>query len=107
MAYFYLGLAIICEVIGTTFLKTTNGFTVLLPSIAVALGYGAAFYFLSLSLQTIPVGIAYAVWAGMGIVLISLVSWLVYEQRLDIGAIIGMILIIAGVVVVKLFSKMA
>lgn len=107
MDYFYLGLAIVCEVIGTTFLKTTNGFTVLVPSIVVALGYGAAFYFLSLSLQTIPVGIAYAVWAGLGIVLISLVSWLVNQQRLDIGAIVGITLIIVGVVVVKLFSKMA
>lgn len=105
MTYIYLILAIISEVFATTFLKATQGFTVLLPSLAVLAGYGLAFYFLSLTLTQIPVGIAYAIWSGLGIVLISLSGWIIYHQRLDAAAILGLSLIIAGVVCIKLFSK--
>lgn len=103
MVYVYLIIAIVSEVFGTTFLKAT----VLLPTLAVVCGYGLAFYFLSLSLSSIPVGIAYAVWSGLGVVLISLMGWLVYGQRLDFGAMLGILLIVSGVVVLKLCSKMA
>lgn len=107
MVYVYLIIAIVSEVFGTTFLKASQGFTVLLPTLAVVCGYGLAFYFLSLSLSSIPVGIAYAVWSGLGVVLISLMGWLVYGQRLDFGAMFGILLIVSGVVVLKLCSKMA
>lgn len=107
MVYVYLIIAIVSEVFGTTFLKASQGFTVLLPTLAVVCGYGLAFYFLSLSLSSIPVGIAYAVWSGLGVVLISLMGWLVYRQRLDFGAMLGILLIVSGVVVLKLCSKMA
>lgn len=107
MVYVYLIIAIVSEVFGTTFLKASQGFTVLLPTLAVVCGYGLAFYFLSLSLSSIPVGIAYAVWSGLGVVLISLMGWLVYGQRLDFGAMLGILLIVSGVVVLKLCSKMA
>ena len=107
MVYVYLIIAIVSEVFGTTFLKASQGFTVLLPTLAVVCGYGLAFYFLSLSLSSIPVGIAYAVWSGLGVVLISLMGRLVYGQRLDFGAMLGILLIVSGVVVLKLCSKMA
>lgn len=107
MVYVYLIIAIVSEVFGTTFLKASQGFTVLLPTFAVVCGYSLAFYFLSLSLSSIPVGIAYAVWSGLGVVLISLMGWLVYGQRLDLGAILGILLIVSGVVVLKLCSKTA
>ena len=107
MVYVYLIIAIVSEVFGTTFLKASQGFTVLLPTLAVVCGYGLAFYFLSLSLSSIPVGIAYAVWSGLGVVLISLMGWRVYGQRLDFGAMLGILLIVSGVVVLKLCSKMA
>ena len=107
MVYVYLIIAIVSEVFGTTFLKASQGFTVLLPTLAVVCGYGLAFYFLSLSLSSIPVGIAYAVWSGLGVVLISLMGWLVYGQRLDFGAMLGILLIVSGVVVLKLCSKMS
>ena len=107
MVYVYLIIAIVSEVFGTTFLKASQGFTVLLPTLAVVCGYGLAFYFLSLSLSSIPVGIAYAVWSGLGVVLISLMGWLVYGPRLDFGAMLGILLIVSGVVVLKLCSKMA
>ena len=99
-----LGFAIISEVIATSALKSTEGFTKLWPSILVLLGYSAAFYFLSLTLDTIPIGVAYAVWSGIGIAGIALVSVLFFDQRLDAAAIIGMGLIVAGVVVLRLFS---
>lgn len=105
MVYFYLLIAIICEVIATTSLKAANGFTVLVPSIIVVASYACAFYFLSLSLSTIPLGIAYSIWAGLGIVFISILSYFIYNQSLDFAAILGMGLIICGVVVIKLFSK--
>ncbi len=107
MGYLYLAIAIIAEVVATSALKASEGFTKLVPSIIVGVGYGAAFYFLSLVLKVIPVGIAYAVWAGLGIVLVAIVAAIVFEQIPDWPAIIGMILIISGVVVINVFSKTA
>jgi small multidrug resistance pump len=100
-----LALAIISEVIATSFLKASAGFTRPLPSMAVVAGYASAFYFLSLTLEVIPVGIAYAVWAGVGVVLITLIGWLFLKQPLDAPAIIGMTMIVGGVVVINLFSR--
>lgn len=106
-AYLYLLIAIVAEVIATSALKSADGFTNPGPSMIVALGYAVAFYFLSLVLRTIPVGIAYAVWAGLGIVLIVLVGRFAFNQAPDVAAVIGMGLIVAGVVVINLFSKTA
>ena len=105
IAYLYLGVAILAEVIATTALRAADGFTQLWPSIISVVGYVVAFYFLSLTLRTMPVGIAYAIWSGVGIVLISLAGWLLYRQLLDLPAIVGMGLIMAGVIVINLFSK--
>lgn len=99
-----LTLAIFSEVVATSSLKSTEGFTKLLPSLIVLVGYGAAFYFLSLTLDTIPVGVAYAVWSGVGVAGIALISVFFLDQRLDAAALIGMGLIVAGVVVLRLFS---
>lgn len=107
MPWAYLLLAIVAEVIGTLALKASEGFTKPIPSLIVFISYAAAFYFLSLTLKTVPVGIIYAVWSGVGIVLISLVGWIAFGQVLDAGAMIGMGLIIAGVVVINLFSQAA
>ena len=106
-AWMMLGLAIVAEVIGTTALKASESFTKLAPSLIVVVGYGVAFYCLSLVLKSVPVGIAYAVWSGLGIVLITAVAWLLYGQRIDLAGLIGMGLIIAGVVVLNVFSKAA
>lgn len=105
MHWLYLAIAIVAEVIATSMLKSTDSFTRLAPSLVVAAGYGIAFYFLTLTLKTVPVGVAYAVWSGVGIVLVALVAWLWHKQTLDLPAIIGMALIIAGVLVMNLFSK--
>ena len=105
MHYFYLALAVLGEVIGTSFLKATEDFTKLWPSLIVVVGYGAAFYFLTLSLKVIPVGIAYATWSGIGIVLVTVISIFLYKQVPDWPAIIGMAMIIGGVVIMQLFSK--
>lgn len=102
-----LAIAIVAEVIGTTALKASDGFTRLWPSAVVVVGYGVSFYCLSLVLRSIPVGITYAVWSGLGIVLISLVAFAVYGQRIDTAGLIGMGLIIAGVLVLNLFSNSA
>ena len=104
-AWLVLGTAIVAEVIGTSALKASEGFTRLLPSVVVVLGYAVAFYCLSLVLKTVPVGIAYAVWSGLGIVLITLVAFVVYGQKIDLPGLIGMGLIVAGVVVLNVFSK--
>ena len=101
----YLGLAIVSEVIATASLKSTEGFTRLMPSIVVLMGYSAAFYFLSLTLDTIPIGVAYAVWSGVGVATITLVSFLVYDQKIDAAGLLGIGLIVAGVVVLRLFSE--
>ena len=103
--WMFLALAIFSEVIATTSLKSTEGFTKLVPSIIVVIGYTAAFYFVSLTLDTLPVGIVYAIWSGVGIALVAIISVIVLDQKLDAGAVIGMVLIIAGVVVMRVFSK--
>ena len=105
MPFVYLAIAILAEVIGTSALKASNGFTVWLPSTVVVAAYGVSFYFLSLALRAIPVGVAYAIWSGVGIVLISAIGWALFKQRLDTAAIIGIGLIMAGVVVIQLFSS--
>jgi small multidrug resistance pump len=105
MGYVYLLIAIVAEVIGTSALKAAEGFTRPVPSLVVVAGYGAAFYFLGLVLRTIPVGIAYAIWAGLGIVLITLVGMVAFRQAPDLPAVLGMGLIIAGVLVIHLFSR--
>jgi small multidrug resistance pump len=104
-AYAWLGLAIVAEVIATSALKASDGFTRLWPSVITVMGYGLAFYALSLTLRTLPTGIAYAIWSGVGIVLISAIGWVWFRQALDLPAMVGMGLIIAGVLVVNLFSK--
>lgn len=100
-----LGIAIVAETVATSALKSSEGFTKLLPSVVVVIGYAVAFYFLSITLKEIPVGIAYAIWSGVGITLISLTGWLVFGQKLDAPAILGMALIVAGVVIMNVFSK--
>ncbi len=105
--WLFLSVAIVSEVVATSALKASNGFTQLWPSLLVVAGYAIAFFFLSLTLRTIPVGVAYAIWSGAGIVLIALIAWLVFGQSLDTPAIIGLALIIAGVVVLQVFSKSA
>ena len=107
MGYLYLGIAVAAEVIATSALKASDGFSKPLPSLIVAVGYGIAFYFLSLVLKTVPVGVAYAIWSGAGIVLIGLIGWQVLKQPLDLPAALGMGLIIAGVAVIQLFSRTA
>lgn len=103
-AYLYLGIAIVSEVIATSALKASNGFTQWWPSVVTVVGYAIAFYFLALTLRIIPTGVAYAIWSGVGIVLISIVGWVAFKQSLDWPAIIGMGLIVAGVVVINMFS---
>ena len=103
--WFYLATAIVTEVIATSALKASEGFSKPLPSVVVVIGYLVSFYFLSLTLKTIPVGIAYAIWSGVGIVLISLVAWMLYGQKLDLPALIGMGMIMAGVMAINLFSS--
>lgn len=105
MQYLYLGLAILFEVAGSSFIKASNGFTKLLPTMVVAIAYLVCFYFLSLSLKTIPLGTAYAIWGGLGIALTALVSILVFKQAIDIPAIIGIALIVCGVFTINFFSK--
>lgn len=107
MAYLYLAIAVVAEVVATSALKASNEFTNLVPSAIVVVGYGVAFYFLSLVLKTIPIGVTYAIWSGLGIALISLVGLLVFGQKLDLAAVIGIILIVAGVVVINVFSNTA
>jgi small multidrug resistance pump len=92
-------------VAATSALRASNQFTRLWPSVIVVIGYGLAFYFMSLTLKSIPVGIAYAIWSGVGIVLISITGFLLYKQKLDMPAVLGMALIVAGVLVINLFSK--
>ena len=105
MSYLYLAVAIFAEVIATSALKASDEFSKLVPSVIVVVGYGVAFYCLSMVLKTIPVGVAYAVWSGLGIVLISIVGLVMFGQKLDLAAIVGMLLIVSGVVVMNVFSK--
>ncbi|MBP9786761.1 MAG: multidrug efflux SMR transporter [Acinetobacter sp.] len=105
--WLFLFIAIIAEVIATSALKSSEGFTKPIASIVVVLGYMIAFYCLSLTLKTIPVGIAYAVWSGVGIVLITTVAWFVFDQKLDLWGIVGIALIMSGVLILNLLSKMS
>jgi small multidrug resistance pump len=107
MHWIYLAIAIVAEVMGTSFLKASAGFTKPLPSLAVVAGYGLAFFFLSRTLDTLPVGVAYAVWSGAGVTLVAAIGWLFMGQKLDLAALVGMGLIVTGVVVLNLFSKSA
>jgi small multidrug resistance pump len=107
MPYLFLAIAIASEVCATSFMKLSDGFTRPVPSILTAIGYAIAFYFLSLTLKTVPTGVAYAIWSGVGIVLIAAIAWIFQGQKLDAAAIAGMALIIAGVVVMNVFSKAA
>ncbi|MFM8571775.1 MAG: DMT family transporter [Pirellula sp.] len=103
--WLFLLTAIIAEVIGTSALKASEEFSKPIPSVLVLLGYGISFYFLSLTLKAIPVGIAYAVWSGMGIVLISLTAWILFGQKIDGWGLLGMSLILIGVLILNLLSK--
>ena len=105
MIYAYLLIAIACEVVATSALKAADGFTRLWPSVVTLTGYFISFYFLSLTLRAIPVGVVYAIWSGAGIVLIAAIGWIYYRQSLDAAAILGLALIVAGVLVVNLFSR--
>ncbi len=104
MHWIYLSIAILAEVIGTSFLKSSDGFTRLAPSVIVIVSYVLAFYLLALTLRTLPVGIAYAIWAGAGVALIAMAGYLFFGQSLDAPAIIGIGLIVAGVTVINVFS---
>ena len=105
--YGALAAAIVCEIIGTSFLKQSEEFTRLVPTAVTAVSYACAFYFLTVTLRTLPVGIAYAIWSGLGVVLISVIGRVVFKQQLDLPAYIGLGLIVAGVLVVNIFSKTA
>jgi small multidrug resistance pump len=105
MRWLLLALAIVAEVVGTSALAKSDGFRRLWPSVVVAVAYGVAFYFLALALRTIPVGVAYAVWSGAGIVLVAMIGWVWLGQKLDPAALLGIWLILAGVLVLQLFSK--
>ena len=105
MQWLYLAIAILSEVIATSALKASDGFTRWLPSIIVIVGYASAFYFLSLTLRAIPLGVAYAIWSGVGVALITLIGWIVYQQSIGLGEIIGIGLIVSGVIVLNLFSE--
>lgn len=107
MHYLYLGIAILSEVIATSALKASDSFTRLLPSILVVVGYGSAFYFLSLCLDKISLSVAYAIWSGVGIALITVVGMVLFKQTLDLAGVVGIGLIVAGVVVLNWLSKSA
>jgi small multidrug resistance pump len=105
MHWLYLSIAILAEVVATSSLKAAEGFTRLTPSLIVIFGYGTAFYSLSLTLRTMQVGTAYAIWSGVGTVLVSIIAWILFNQKLDAAAIAGITLIIAGVVIIKFLSQ--
>jgi small multidrug resistance pump len=106
MAYFYLFLAIVFETVATSALKMSESFTKLYPSLVVIIGYALSFYLLTIVMKYLPIGITYAIWSGVGIVLIALIGAYLYNQRIDLPAIVGMGLIIGGIAVIRLFSKM-
>lgn len=103
--WLFLVVAVVAEVIATSALKASNGFSRLWPSVLVAVGYGCAFYFLSLTLRYLPLGVAYAVWAGLGVVLTTLIGWALFQQKLDAAALIGIAFILAGVLVMNMCSS--
>lgn len=104
MPYLYLIIAISAEVVGTSFMKQSDGFTKLVPSLVTAAGYVTSFYFLSLTLRTVPTGVAYAIWSGVGVVLISAIAWIFQCQKLDLPALVGMAFIVIGVIILNAFS---
>tara|TARA_B110000444_G_scaffold261020_1_gene310529 strand:- start:1053 stop:1388 length:336 start_codon:yes stop_codon:yes gene_type:complete len=103
--WFYLTFAIFSEVIATSALKSTEGFTKLWPSVIVLVGYSIAFYFLSLTLETIPIGVVYAIWSGVGVAGVTVVSIFIFDQKIDNAGLLGIGLIVAGVIVLRLFSE--
>jgi small multidrug resistance pump len=105
MQWVYLSIAILSEVIATSVLKAENGFTIIVPPVIVVIGYAIAFYFLSLTLRTMSAGIAYAVWAGAGVILVALIAVILNDQHLDLPAVAGIALIVSGVPVLNLFFK--
>ncbi len=105
LAYVYLVIAILTETIGTTALQASQQFTRLWPSILVVLAYGASFWFMALALKFMPVGLVYAIWSGLGIVFIAMIGFIVFQQRLDLPAVLGIGMIIAGILVIQLFSN--
>lgn len=105
--YLLLLAAIVAEVVATSALKASENFTRLIPSLVVVIGYGAAFTCLSLTLRTLPLGVAYAIWSGVGTALVAVIGWLVYRQQLDLPAILGIGLIIGGTLILNLFSKVS
>ena len=105
MKWIYLGIAIVCEVMASSALRASDGFTRVGPTLALIIGYGVSFYFLSLTLRTIPMGIAYAIWSGVGLLLICLVGWIMFNQKLDLPAMLGLSMIVLGVVILNVFSK--
>ena len=105
MAFVYLMIAVLAEVIATSAMKASNSFTQLIPSIITIVGYIVALYFLSLTMKSIPIGITYALWSGAGIVFISLVGFFYYKQHLDVPAIIGLAFMIVGILIINIFSK--
>jgi len=107
MAWFYLVAAIFFETLGTTALQASQQFTRLAPSVLVVISYALAFFLLSQVLRSIPVGVAYAIWSGLGICFITAIAWVMFGQRLDLPAVIGITMIIAGIIVIQLFSKAA
>jgi small multidrug resistance pump len=105
MTYLFLAMAILAEVAATSALKASDEFTQIIPTMIVIVGYGAAFYFMTLVLRVLPIGITYAIWSGLGIVLVTVVGFLFYKQALNIPTIIGIGLIISGVIVINIFSR--
>ena len=105
--YVYLLLAVAAETIGTTALQASQQFSKLLPSVIVVLAYAVSFYLLALTLKVMPVGVMYAIWSGLGIVFIAVIAWIIFGQKLDAPAIIGMSMIVAGIIVINLFSNTA
>ncbi len=107
MHYLWLFIAIVCETVGTTALQASQQFTRLWPSVAVVVFYMVSFYFMALALKVMPVGIVYAIWSGLGIVCIAAIGFIVFGQRLDLPAVLGLGLIITGILVIHLFSNSA
>lgn len=105
MKYLFLGLAIIFEILGSSFLKLTVGFTKLIPSVVVVVAYVTSFYFLSLALKSLSLGFAYAIWSGLGIVLTAIISTTIFKQKLDFAGMLGISFIVLGVLIMNLFSK--
>ncbi|WP_372615099.1 DMT family transporter [Aquicoccus sp.] len=105
LAYIYLVIAILTETIGTTALQASQQFSRLAPSIIVVLAYGTSFWFMALALKFMPVGLVYAIWSGLGIVFIAMIGFVVFQQRLDLPAVLGIGMIVAGIVVIQLFSN--